>query len=367
MLKFNTNNTIKHIFLFAIILLVWPSLSSAWDRNLPGIDLISREERWANETMRLESNSRFQWFLKARANYKKEMEDLKISDPDKYATKLKADKENAYRSQMANDYIKENYFDEVDLDWTNRKSNWEELRWPEYHKNNKSKIIIHHTASDNSILENKSDVKTYLSWVYFYHTITNGRWDIWYNFIIDPFGNIYEGRAGGEWVVWAHAKRNNTPSIWISLIWNFDIQEPTDDAVDSLIDLSTAIAKKYNINPKTRVDYHKDTSEAPYITSDENYAIAGHRDAGITSCPGEELYELLPAIRSEIENRLQWKTLTSASDIQNSKKTTSKKLTYNYFESIQTKIAPAIKSIKNQYLENNNPRKMAKTTCAYEG
>jgi hypothetical protein len=36
----------------------------------------------------------------------------------------------------------------------------------------------------------------YLSGVYRYHTVTNWRGDIGYNFLIDPFGNIYEGRAG---------------------------------------------------------------------------------------------------------------------------------------------------------------------------
>jgi hypothetical protein len=41
-----------------------------------------------------------------------------------------------------------------------------------------------------------------------------------------------------------------------------------------LINLSTAIAKKYDINPKSRVDYHRDSSSAPYLISDENYAIA---------------------------------------------------------------------------------------------
>lgn len=346
-------NTIKYLIFFSIFVSQFWFLHAA-DRDLPSIDIISRKERWADEEMRLESNERFQSILQYRENYQKEMQELKESDFDAYYKKYQEEQEASYKSQMANDYLKENYLEEIDLDWTNYENQWDELRWPEYHHDDKNKILIHHTASDNSILKSKSDVKNYLSWVYRYHTIKHGRWDIWYNFLIDPFWNIYEGRAWWEWVVWAHAKRNNTPSVWISLMWNFDIQYPTNEAVDSLINLSTAIAKKYKINPESRVDYHRDSKNAPYILSEEDYAIAWHRDAGITSCPGENLYNLLPYIRDEVEKWLDSKTLTSNSSSNSTTSKTKTKLTYEYFESIQTKISWAIRSIKNQYLKENN-------------
>gem|GEM_PF-4958749 len=44
--------------------------------------------------------------------------------------------------------------------------------------------------------------------------------------------------------------------------------------MESLIRLSAALAKKYNINPFSRTDYHKDSKEVPYIVSAENYVIA---------------------------------------------------------------------------------------------
>ncbi len=358
-------NILRYIFAFFILNLAFWFIYAS-DRNLPGIDIISRAERWANETMRLQSDPVFQWFLKNRENYKQEMEKLKNSDFDAYYKKYQADQEASYKSQMANDYLKQHYFGEIDLDWTNRNYNWDQLRWPEYHKKNKTKIIVHHTASDNTFLKNKSDVLEYLSWVYRYHTFENWRWDIWYNFIIDPFWNIYEGRAGGEWVVWAHAKRNNTPSIGISLIWNFENVKPTKEAINALVKLSAAIAKKYNINPYSRADYHRDSKDAPYIVSSENYVIAGHRDAGITACPGKYLYDFLPYVREWVKNLLEGKTLVSADGLksvkesittnQNSKNSQKQRtrLTYNYFESMQNKIAPAVRSIKNQYLNKKN-------------
>lgn len=287
------------------------------------------------------------------------MNELRETDAEKYWSI----KEKEYQEQMANDYLKSNYYSEIDLDWTKYESNGNYLFWPEYIKNNKTKIIVHHTASDNTILKNKTDVLEYLSGVYRYHTVTNWRGDIGYNFLIDPFGNIYEGRAGWEWVVWAHAKRNNTPSIGISLIWNFENVKPTKEALESLIRLSAALAKKYNINPFSRTDYHKDSKEVPYIVSAENYVIAWHKDAGITACPGKYLYELLPFVRNGVKDLLEWKTLTSASGLKSVKETITSKqtpktkrtrLTYDYFESMQSKIAPAVRAIRNDYINKNN-------------
>lgn len=339
-------------FLFVWFMLLWITFSA--DRDLPGIEIISRKQRWADESIRYTEMS-----IQDRRNIneienQEEMEYLRENNPEKY----REIKENEYKSQMANDYLKENYGQEIDLDWSNYESDWNYLLRPEYIHQNKTKIIVHHTASDISNLKSKADVLDYLSGVYRYHTIERWRWDIWYNFIIDPFWNIYEGRAGWEWVVWAHAKRNNTPSIWISLIWNFNNIQPTKQSLNSLVSLVIALSKKYNINPYSRTDYHKDSKQAPYLVSQENYVIAGHKDAWITSCPWVNLYKLLPAIRENVKKWLEWKTLTSISSSRSSSSNTTSskktKLTYEYFQSLQTKISPAVVSIKKSYTNKNN-------------
>lgn len=353
---------VSKLFLFSFAILTLTSSTFAADRNLPWITIIPRSQRWANEALRYSSMSKTERDkINAQKNEIK-MNELRESDNDKYW----AIKEEEYKVQAANEYLKEHYYSEIDLDWTKYESDGTYLSRPEYIKNNKTKIIVHHTASDNTILKNKQDVLDYMSGVYRYHTITNGRWDIGYNFLIDPFGNIYEGRAGGEWVVWAHAKWNNTPSVGISLIWNFENVQPTKEALDALVRLSAALAKKYNIDPFTRTDYHKDSKENPYIVSSQNYVIAGHKDAGITACPGKYLYQQLPYVRDWVKALLEWKTLTSASGIKSVYETVNKpnsntstsapktKLTYDYFQSTQSKIAPAVRAIKNDYINKNN-------------
>lgn len=78
---------------------------------------------------------------------------------------------------------------------------------------------------------------------------------------------------------------NNTPTVGIALMGNFNVQTPTDAALKSLVTLTTALAKKYHINPKATTTYFKKSDEAPYLKTYTNYTIAGHTDAGITSCP----------------------------------------------------------------------------------
>jgi hypothetical protein len=60
---------------------------------------------------------------------------------------------------------------------------------------------------------------------------------------------------------------------------NFNVNTPTDASLKSLVALTTALAKKYKINPKATTSYFKKSTEAPYLKSYTNYTIAGHEDA----------------------------------------------------------------------------------------
>ena len=361
----------KILALLWITLLLANSKIFAADWNLPWITIISRAERWADETMRLTSYSKRQSVLASRAANQKALDELRATNYSAYLKKVaESDKANE-KKNTANAYLMKNYYSDMYVDRSNTTYNWQNIRRTEYHRNKKTKIIIHHTASDNTTIKTQEDAITYLQYVYKYHTLTNARWDIGYNFIIDPFWNIYEGRAGWEWTIWAHAKRNNTSSIWIALIWNFEEVQPTKEAIDSLIKLTAALVQKYNINPNWTTYYHKDSSKSPYVQSSKNYTIAWHKDAGTTACPWKYVYEILPYIRSSVSDIINWKQWVSSESIwlqsyqvawnttitKKSTSTTTKKstkLTYEYFESQQSKIAPAVKKIKNDYISKNN-------------
>jgi uncharacterized protein with LGFP repeats len=102
---------------------------------------------------------------------------------------------------MRNDYLQTNFPDEQKIDAVVYQNGVNYLSWPQSYHYTKNKIIVHHTAGDTSSFTGKESVIAYLKDVYKFHTITRGRGDIGYNFLIDPYGNIYEGRAGGDSVI----------------------------------------------------------------------------------------------------------------------------------------------------------------------
>src|SRR6185437_6117146 len=151
-------------------------------------------------------------------------------------------------------------------------------------------IVIHHTDSGYSG-DGSSDVRS----IWAYHTFGNGWGDIGYNFVIDPQGNVYEGRAGGPTAVGAHTEHYNSGAIGISLIGNFDAQTPPPAMVKALIGLVARLGNQFGINMEG-------------VTDDGTLTfanLAGHRDFYATSCPGINLYRLLPALRTAVTRQMR--------------------------------------------------------------
>ncbi len=299
----------KVIVIIIWILCISPAFASDWD--LPGIEIISRKERWADESIRYMNMTYAERKERLKTKTEEEMKRLEETDFDEFFNKQKAE----YEKSMRNDYLQTNFPDEQKVDAIVYQNGTHYLSWPQSYHYAKNKIIVHHTAGDTSSFTGKESVIAYLKDVYKYHTITRGRGDVWYNFLIDPYGNIYEGRAGGDSVIWAHTNWNNTPSVGISLMGNFDIQKPSAEQIKSLATLIAALSKKYNIDPTAKADYHKVITESPYMKSSQAGTIAGHRDAGVTSCPGKNLYSLLPQIKTMAVQTMAKGVLVSSSNV----------------------------------------------------
>jgi hypothetical protein len=82
--------------------------------------------------------------------------------------------------------------------------------------------VVHHTAGSNTY--SQSEVDDVLRGIYSFHVGSQGWCDIGYNFLVDRFGGIWEGRTNSLQgpVVGGHAKGFNTGSVGVSLMGNFE-------------------------------------------------------------------------------------------------------------------------------------------------
>lgn len=161
-------------------------------------------------------------------------------------------------------------------------------------------IIIHQTETPN----NTHPYQDWAGWVrsvWNYHANVLWWGDVGYNYLIDPNGTIYEGRAGGDDVVGIH-DTHNAGSMAIGFIGCYgdcddprlSSAEPTQAMLDSAIHLMAWKLQQAEIDP---------LSQAPYDGLNDVPVIAGGRDVTWTSSPGAKLYDQLPDIRTKVAEK----------------------------------------------------------------
>jgi hypothetical protein len=159
--------------------------------------------------------------------------------------------------------------------------------------------VVHHTAGSNSYTQ--SQAPGIVRGIQRYHMQSNGWSDIGYNALVDRFGTIYEGRAGGlEWaVVGAHARNYNSGSFGVAAMGNFEGVQPPQAVYDAFVRI---ISWKSSI-------HHMDPLGTTTRTYNGNLVrtISGHRDVGSTACPGL-IRNNMWWIRTEAGKATSWTT-----------------------------------------------------------
>ncbi len=161
--------------------------------------------------------------------------------------------------------------------------------------------FVHHTDSSNTY--SAEQAPSMVRGIYAYHVLSNGWSDIGYNFLVDRYGQIYEGRFGGadKPVLGAHTGGFNVDSFGVSLLGNYVSTSPGSAQKASL---TRVLAWKLGM-------YGRDVQGTDLLTSagggtskypagqDVRFnVISGHRDAGKTTCPGTVAYDALPSVRN---------------------------------------------------------------------
>ena len=150
--------------------------------------------------------------------------------------------------------------------------------------------VVHHTATSNDYT--REDVPAILRGIYRYHTHTLGWDDIGYNFLVDRFGRVFEGRAGGvdRPVIGAHAAGHNDGSIGVAVLGCHD-REACDTAAvpaPAIEGLDRLVAWKFAYHG---IDPRGTTKQGGATTS----TIIAHREVGSTACPGDRLFDQMYA------------------------------------------------------------------------
>ncbi|MCY7302305.1 MAG: N-acetylmuramoyl-L-alanine amidase [Thermoleophilia bacterium] len=160
--------------------------------------------------------------------------------------------------------------------------------------------IVHHTAGPNDY--SPSQAAAIMRGIQTYHVKSNGWNDIGYNFLVDRYGTIYEGRYGGidRNVIGAHARGFNTGAVGVAVIGTFGTTAVPDAASRSLEKLLAWRLDLAHVDPQKPVTVISGGSERylPGVPVTLR-AVSGHRDSGQTSCPGDLLYAQLGSIASK--------------------------------------------------------------------
>lgn len=195
----------------------WFFITTLWRDITQWTKIITRSQRWADESLSMPI----------------------ISKPSTWST------DEPWHTPKNVSTIRENYiknFEPIDKPKTVMFSINNIRRPMEYFP--ADRIIIHHTAG--SYKANKQEWIQYMQSLHQYHGKTLGRWDIWYHYLIDGEGNIYEWRRWWMHVVGAHVLGHNRGSIGISMM--------SDGRYSSkmlvwLLELIVFLWQEYHIDP----------------------------------------------------------------------------------------------------------------------
>lgn len=160
--------------------------------------------------------------------------------------------------------------------------------------------FVHHTAGSNDYAP--EDVPAILRGSQAYHMNVRGWGDIGYNLLVDRFGTIWEGRAGGvdAAVIGAQAGGFNTGSFGVSMIGDFSGARPSPAAVDALTRLLAWKFDVHHIDVTAQVDVRSGGSTRfPAGQLVRLSTLSGHRDVSTTTCPAS-VYDLLPDLRQRV-------------------------------------------------------------------
>ncbi|TNL95609.1 hypothetical protein FHE74_09525 [Corynebacterium tapiri] len=210
----------------------------------------------------------------------------------------------------------------------------ESLRFSNPTINDVTAVTVHHTAGSNNYTE--AQAPGIVRGIQTYHGRNLGWTDIGYNALVDKYGNIYEGRAGGldRGVEGAHVGGFNMNTWGVSVLGNYEKAQPTQASIDALGELAGWKAAISGFDPTGYGQHYAEFGFGGSKFAQGQGAtfpnINAHRDFHYNTCPGEYLYAQMDTIRSKakqkynaVSGKTQPQTSTSTQSSPSATKTTT--------------------------------------------
>jgi hypothetical protein len=161
--------------------------------------------------------------------------------------------------------------------------------------------VIHHTVTSNDYKE--ADGPAIVLAICRFHRNGNGWNDIGYNALVDRYGNIYVGRAGGlkNAVVGAHAQGFNAQTTGVASIGTYTdalMRGVTLDAIARLLAWKLPLSGLDATGRSNVVSAGGDLTQYPAGTELSIRHIVGHLRLDATACPGAGAKSQLQKIRA---------------------------------------------------------------------
>ena len=162
--------------------------------------------------------------------------------------------------------------------------------------------VVHHTAGTNSYTA--AQAAAIVRGIEIYHVKGNGWNDIGYNFLVDRFGTVYEGRGGGidKNVIGAHSQGFNTGTVGVALIGNYTRATPPKARAGRARQPARLATRRRA--RRSALDASSTPRAATRSSSSGKSvtlrAISGHRDTGPSECPGNRHLRLLPTLAKRV-------------------------------------------------------------------
>ena len=160
--------------------------------------------------------------------------------------------------------------------------------------------VVHHTAGSNDYAP--EDSAAIVRAIFAYHTRMLGWCDIAYNALVDKYGQVFEGRAGGidRPVEGSHTGGFNRDTWGVAMLGDFETVRPTDIQLRTVGRLLGWRLGLEHVNPRGTVELT--SAGGPYTKFPIGQTVTmptilTHRDVGVTECPGDAAYAAMGEIR----------------------------------------------------------------------